>query len=387
MTTALQVFFWASVGLIAYVYFGYPALLFLLSRWRKVQSPLRRDDFEEPTVSLIIAAHNEEQVIAQKLENSLVLDYARDKLEIIVVSDGSTDLTPKIVRDYRDQNVLLVDLPQNVGKACAQNEAVKETSGDILLFTDANVSLQQDAIRRLVRHFQDDAVGCVIGRVTYTNEAETGVSQAEGIYWRYELFLRHKESRIGNLVAGSGPIMAVRHCIFESLDPGISEDFVLPMKAAIKGYRTVYEPEAVSEERLFQVTAQDMLKTRIRTTTLDTRSVFLCRAILNPFRYPLHSWGLISHKILRWKIPYFLIVLFIVNLLLADHPLYRLTMALQMVFYALAVVGYLWQEKGKPPRVLGIPFSFCLVNLAALVGVALFVLGKKAGQWSPIRGS
>lgn len=384
MNRTLEVFFWIHVILIAYVYVGYPALLLLLSRWRKVQSPLRRDDIK-PTVSLIIAAHNEEQVIAQKLENSLVLDYPRDKLEIIVVSDGSTDLTPKIVRDYRDQNVLLVDLPQNVGKASAQNEAVKEASGDILLFTDANVSLQQDAIRRLVKHFRDDTVGCVVGRVTYFNEDETGVSQAEGLYWRYELWLRKKESELGNLVAGSGPIIAMRRSLFEPLDPGISEDFFLPMKGAIKGYQTVYEPEAISSERLFQVTPRDMMKTRIRTITLDTRSIFLCRTLLNPFRYPLYAWGLISHKLLRWLVPYFLIILFGANVLLLGGFFYRLTLSLQIAFYIMALVGYLWQKKGKPPRILGLPFSFCLVNLAALVGVAWFVMGKKAGRWVPVR--
>ncbi|MBU1748401.1 MAG: hypothetical protein KKA73_11990, partial [Chloroflexi bacterium] len=158
-----------------------------------------------------------------------------------------------------------------------------------------------------------------------------------------------------------------------------------PMQAAIKGYRTVYEPQAISSERLFQVSPRDMLKTRARTTTLDTRGVFLCRAILNPFRYPLYAWGLVSHKLLRWLVPYFLIALFAVNLLLLDQPFYCLALALQIAFYALAAAGTLWQRQGKPPRILGIPFSFCLVNLAALVGVARFVMGRQAGRWKPVR--
>jgi cellulose synthase/poly-beta-1,6-N-acetylglucosamine synthase-like glycosyltransferase len=380
----LELTWWVALVLIAYVYLGYPAVLLLLSRWRKVQSPLRRDDIE-PTVSLIIAAHNEEQVIAQKLENSLALNYPKDKLEIIIVSDGSSDETAGIAQKYRSRGVRLVELLQNLGKASAQNEAVKLASGDILLFTDANVTLGRDSIRRVVRHFQDSTVGCVVGRVTYINEEETGISEGEGFYWRYELFLRRKESQLENLVAGSGPIFAVKRMLFEPLDPAISEDFFLPMKAAIKGYRTVYEPEAVSSERLFQVSPHDMFKTRVRTITLDTRSVFLCRAILNPFRYPLYAWGLISHKLLRWLIPYFLIVLFAVNLLLSGHPFYNLALALQIVFYVLALAGYLWQRKSNPPRILSIPFSFCLVNLAALVGVVYFVMGKKAGSWVPVR--
>lgn len=379
-----QLLFWAGMALIAYVYFGYPALLWVLIRSKGKRSVPVMDDFE-PTVSLIITAYDEEQVIAQTLEKSLALDYPKDKLEIIAVSDGSTDETAEIVHAYRAQGVQLLDLPQNVGKASAQNEAVRQASGDILLFTDANVCLQRDAVQKLVQHFQDDMVGCVVGKVTYLNEEETAVSDGEGLYWEYELFVRQKESEVGNLLAGSGPIIATRRELFEPLDPAVSEDFVLPMQAAIKGYRTVYEPEAVSCERLYQVSPQNMFKTKVRTIALDTRGVFLCQAILNPFRYPFYAWGLVSHKLLRWLVPYFLIALFTLNLLLLGHAFYNVAVVLPIAFYALALAGYLWQKQGKPPRILGIPFSFCLVNLAALVGVVRFAMGKKAGRWKPVR--
>ena len=388
MAWLIELGFCSLIALVLYIYAGYPILLTALA---KIRTKFRgKPDSQEgpeftPTVSLIIAAYNEEQHIAQKLKNSLALDYPRNKLEIIVVSDGSRDRTANIVREYSDRGVHLVDLSHNVGKAFAQNEAVKTASGDTLLFTDANVALQRDAVRKLVRHFADDGVGCVVGKVTYLNEGETGVGEGEGLYWRYELFLRHKESEVGNLVAGSGPIIAVRRVLFNRLDPAVSEDFFLPMKGAIKGYRTVYEPAAVSSERLFQISPHDMFKTRVRTITLDTRSVFLCRAILNPFRYPLHAWGLISHKVLRWLVPYFLIVIFAANALLLGRPLYHLTLALQVTFYGLAVAGFLWERRGKPPRVLSIPFAFCLVNGAAMVGVMRFALGKKSGQWQPVR--
>jgi len=384
MKLALQIILWANVGLIAYVYFGYPALLLILCQFKGNQPSLPKDNFE-PMISMIIAAYNEEQDIAHKLENSLALDYPRDKLEIIVVSDGSTDKTAEIVRNYAIQGVKLVNLVQNVGKASAQNETVKQAVGDILLFTDANVSLQRDAVHKLVRHFLDNTVGCVVGRVTYINEGETGVSEGEGLYWRYELFLRHKESQVGNLVAGSGPIMAIRKTLFEPLDSAISDDFVLPMKSAIKGCRTLYEPEAISSERLYQVNMRDMFRTRVRTIMLDTRSILLCRALLNPLRYPLYALGLVSHKILRWLVPYFLIIIFAVNLFLLGQPFYNLILSLQIIFYALAMGGYLWQKIGKPPRFLGIPFSFCLVNTAALIGVAKFAMGKKSGRWKPVR--
>jgi len=379
----IELLFWLSALVIVYVYLGYPLLLSLLNQiqhWKPEISP----NFT-PSVSLIIAAYNEAKVIARKIENSLSLDYPRQKLEIIVASDGSTDGTNEIVRGYAPQGVKLVALNPNQGKSTAQNRGVAKATGEILFFTDANVMLRPGAIRKIVRNFADPQVGCVVGKVTYLNEGDTSVSEGEGLYWRYELFLRKKESEIGNFAMGSGPIMALRRELFQPLDPDVGEDFVLPMQTAIKGYRVVYEPEAISEEILFQNTPATMFRSKVRIITKDLRGLFLCRAILNPFKYPLYAWGLISHKLLRWLVPYFLITIFITNLLLLGKPFYNFTLLLQVLFYTLALAGYLWQRNGKPPRVLGIPFSFCLVNLAALVGVARFVMGKKAGRWKPVR--
>lgn len=338
-----------------------------------------------PTISLIIVAYNEEKVIAHKIENSLKLDYQREKLEIILVSDGSNDRTNEIVEGFASQEVRLIVLNSNQGKSTAQNQAVVEASGEIILFTDANVMLRPDAAGQIVSNFRDGKIGCVVGRVTYLNEADTSVSQSEGFYWRYELFLRRMESKLGNFAMGSGPIMAIRRSLFKPLDPDVGEDFVLPMQTAINGYRVIYEPEAVSEEILFQNTPARMLRSKVRVISKDLRGLFLCRAILNPFRYRLYAWGLISHKLLRWLVPYFLVILFGFNLLLLGHAFYRLTLGLQIVFYVLAFAGYLRQTNTKPPPILGIPFSFCLVNLAALVGVARFLAGKKAGRWVPVR--
>lgn len=381
----LEAIWWVLLPVVFYVYFGYPTLLWVLSRLKGRRPVPIRDDFE-PKVSLIIAAYNEERVIDQKLENSLSLDYPRNKLEIIVVSDGSTDRTSDIVRGYSVQGIQLVELAHNVGKASAQNEAVKQAKGDILLFTDAEILLQQDVIHKMIQHFHDGTVGCVVGKVTYLNEGETAVSEGEGLYWRYELSLRRKESEVGNLAMGSGSIIAVRRSLFEPIDPAVSEDFVLPMGAAIQGYRTLYESEAIARLKLFQVRAHEMFNTKVRTVTLDTRSLFLCRAILNPFQYPLYAWGLISHKLLRWLVPYFLIVLLAINLLLLGYAFYNLTLAVQILFYSLAVIGYLRQQRHKLPGIVRSPFFFCLINLAALVGVAQFVMGRKAGRWRPVRG-
>ena len=215
----MESIFLLLVLLILYVYFGYPLLILIFSRLRPAPSIQKADI--TPTVALIITAYNEEKVIAQKIENSLSLDYPRDKLEIIVASDGSTDRTNEIVSRYQNQGVKLVILETNQGKSATQNLAVSEAHCDIVLFTDANVMIQPDAVRKMVSNFGNEKVGCVVGKVTYINEEDTSVSQGEGVYWRYELFLRKKESDLGNLAMGSGPIMAIRKELFKPLDPDV----------------------------------------------------------------------------------------------------------------------------------------------------------------------
>lgn len=383
MNFTFQGLFWLSASTVLYVYFGYPLLLVVLSKLRSV--PKEQSVDSTFSVSIIIAAYNEEKVIARKVENSLELDYPREKLEIIVASDGSTDHTNEIVRTFADNGVCLVALSSNKGKSSAQNRAVSEAQGDIIFFTDANVMLRKNAMRKIVRNFSSENVGCVVGKVTYLNEGETSVSQGEGVYWRYELFLREKESEFGNLAIGSGPIMAIRRDLFKPLDSDVGEDFVLPMKIVLNGCQVVYEPEAISEEILFQNTPKSMFRSKVRVISKDLLGLFLCRKILNPFYLPMYAWSLISHKLLRWLVPYFLIVLFIFNLALLGDTFYNITLGLQLFFYVFAVTGYLWQKKSKPPHIMGIPFSFCLVNLAAFVGVARFVMGKKMGKWVPVR--
>lgn len=378
-----ETFFSVFLFIVLYVYFGYPLLVLILSKLCSAL-PVQKADIT-PTVSLVIPAYNEEKVIAQKIENTLAIDYPQDKLEVIVASDGSTDRTNGIVRKSDSRGVKMIALNHNRGKSSVQNWAVAEAHGEILFFTDGNVMLRQDAVRKILRNFADTRVGCVVGKVSYLNEKNTAVTQGEGLYWRYELFLRGKESALGNFVMGSGPIMAIRRNLFHPLDQDVGEDFVLPLQAAISGLRVVYEPEAISEEILFQNTPASMLRSKVRVINKDLRGLFICRAILNPFRYPLYSWALTSHKMLRWFVPYFLIALFAFNFLLLGSLFFNITFFLQIAFYALALAGYMWQRKAKPPGILGLPFSFCLVNLAGLVGVARFVKGTKAGRWKPVR--
>ena len=243
---------------------------------------------------------------------------------------------------------------------------------------------QVDALRRLVAPFADPQVGCVSGRYYYQNTDESAASSGEGLYWEYEVAIRTAESRLGNLALTSGSITGIRRELFRELDHNMSEDLILPIEVALKGLRVVYVLDAVSLETV-ATTNRGLFKTKVRIITKDLRGLLSRSAILNPFRYPQYAWGLISHKLLRWLIPFFLIAILILNVLLANRLFYTLLLGAQIVFYGLAAVGFLWQRKNKPPWPMSVPLAFCVVNAASLVGVLRFLVGKRAGRWMPIR--
>lgn len=378
----IELLFWFLVALILYVYFGYPLLLLIVSNLRPAP-PVQKADIT-PTVSLIVAAYNEEQVIAQKIENSLSLHYPKDKLEVIVASDGSTDRTNEIVSAYAGQGVRLVALNANRGKSSAQNAAVDVARGEILLFSDATGMYEGNLLAALVPYLADHTVGCVAGRPCYRNVDLTATSRGEGAYLRYELLIRSLESRFGNLVSTSGTVLAVRACVFEPLDEAVGEDLVLPMKAAIRGFRTIHAPEVVSSETV-TTSSDGMLRTRIRVTAKDLRGVLLNRSILNPLRHPGYAWGLVSHKLLRWFVPVLAIAALMTNLALLGIAFYRLVLLMQAGLYLVAFCGHLWQKRGNPPQLLNFAYIFCLYNLAALLALGRVAGGKVSGRWQPIR--
>ncbi len=240
------------------------------------------------------------------------------------------------------------------------------------------------SLKAMVKPFVDGKVGCTTGKIRYVVDGETGVTRGENLYWRYEFFLRQKESRLGNLAMGSG-LLALRKTLFAPLDPEVGDDFVLPMRTAVQGYRVVFEPEATGYTILYQSRAEDMFATKLRIITKDLRGLFFCKELLDPFRYPLHTWGLISHKLLRWLVPYFLIGLFAASAGASRAPFYRGALLVQAAFYGLALLNLYRGRRGKESRLLYIPSSFCLINSAAFLGVVRFARGKKSGRWQPVR--
>jgi len=381
---AIRIVFWSVVFLLFYIYFGYPLLLYLLSLFRR--SRVRTDETYRPIVSLIIAAYNEEAVIGEKIENSLQLDYPKDKLEIIVFSDASTDRTDEIVKSYADQGVKLLRIEERKGKTYCQNEAAKIAQGKILVFSDANSMYEPNAVRKLVRHFADERVGCVSGELRY--RSDKGSVEGERTYWKYEQTIKRLESRVSSVVGGNGSIYAVRQELFESLPSDALEDFVRPLRLVQKGYRVIYEPNALNWETAAPNPSREFQR-RVRIVTRSVYSLFrdkALRTLLNPFRYGIFSVQLWSHKVLRWFSGLFSLLMFTLNIFLLEQgTMYTVTMAGQGAFYLLAFWGFISETalNRRAPKLPHIAYYFCLSCYAMLKGVYNGLRGRTIVTWQP----
>ncbi len=378
----MTVIFWVCLALILYVYVGYPVLLWLGAFGRR--KTINRASIT-PTLSILVAAHNEESVIEAKLKNLLASNYPRERVEILIGSDGSSDRTEEIVRPYADEGVGLISFPQQQGKSAIQNGLVAASSGEILVFTDADCLFDSEALSLLVENFSDPEVGLVTARPAYLNEPETQITENESLYLRYETWLRRQESDRGVLAMASGSLFAIRRSLWRNLDPNLGDDFALPLHVARLGWRNVLEREAVAYTCLTQNRAESMLRLKVRIISKDFRALLANARLLNPLRHGGLAASLWSHKLLRWHIPYFLAGLFIASASLMQQPVSRVWFALQAAFYALALVGFACTDGRRLSLPWSVPMSFCLVNLAALLGTLKCLAGRTPGQWTPVR--
>lgn len=374
----------AGLGLVVYVYAGYPTLLWLLAKLREKR--IHRAAIT-PAVSMIIAVHNEESVLSQKLENALALDYPREQLEILVVSDGSTDDSENIASRYASQGVSLLRLDR-CGKLRALEAAAARARGEILAFTDANTWVAPRALRALVANFADPDVGGVCGqkRVGRPSQAEA-VAVGEGSYWKYEQLVKKLESRTGSTIAADGALYAIRRELFHCCsNPAQADDFAISARIPMVGKRLVFETDAdVWEEP--PSSAREEFRRKTRVTNHLIRSVWEARRALNPFRTGLFAMKLWSHKLLRYFVPFPLALAWIASLSLAgDSILYALLLGTQCAFYALAVTGAALQHQGVGSSpLLHTPFYFCLAHLAALIGVFSVLRGRRIVAWTHAR--
>jgi cellulose synthase/poly-beta-1,6-N-acetylglucosamine synthase-like glycosyltransferase len=379
----LEIIFFLFIFIIFHVYFGYPLIILLIATINK-KTVLKNDDFE-PTVSLIIAAYNEEDVIEEKIKNSLSLDYAKDKLEIIIFSDASTDQTNAIVSRYQDKGIKFIYLLERRGKTAGQNLAVSQATGEIIVFSDANALYRPEAVRKIVRNFSDRSVGCVCGELVYYNEDKSLIGDAESVYWDYEKFIKRQENRAASILGANGSIYAVAKKLFVPLREDIISDFIEPFKIIEQGYRVIYEPAALSFEQSTTNFHEEYSRKK-RIINRSFYSLLRFKTFMNPIKYPLLSFQLISHKLLRWLIPIYLPIIFIVNLFLLNSLFFKITFVLQVLFYAIAILGYLLEKKNWHFVLFYTPFYYCLVNIASLQAILeFFIKRKKFVTWKPIR--
>jgi cellulose synthase/poly-beta-1,6-N-acetylglucosamine synthase-like glycosyltransferase len=386
----LALVFWISAFVIAYVYVGYPALLAAgaFGRRRSPRSPrsAAAGQGELPLVSVIVAAHNEEAVIERKIQNILASDYPAERLEILIGSDGSSDRTEEIVRRYAHAGVGLVSFPHQQGKSAIQNGLVAFASGSILAFTDSDCEVDAQALSTIVERLDDSSVGLVTATPRYVNDAETTVTRNESAYLRYESWIREQESARGVLAVASGSLFAIRRDAWQPLDRNLGDDFELPLRTVLAGKRCVTDSRLHTLTRLSQSSAASMFGLKTRIVGKDFRALIAYRAALNPLRHGAVAIALWSHKLLRWQVPCFLGALFIASATLMRAPLYRGALLAQAAFYALAAAGAFLAARGSA-SVLTVPFSFCLVNAAALVGMWRCLTGRASGAWTPVRTS
>jgi cellulose synthase/poly-beta-1,6-N-acetylglucosamine synthase-like glycosyltransferase len=377
----LRLVFWLSGGLLFYVYFGFPLFLLLFGRRRGSRTPCPEESL--PSVSLLISAYNESAVIGQKLVNSLALDYPTDLLQITVVSDCSDDGTDEIVKTFASKGVQLVRQMERNGKAAGLNLGFQNATGEILVFSDANAIYQPDAIRRLVAHFFDPEVGYAVGSARYV-DSENLVSSAdsEGLYWKFESWVKERESNFGSVVGGDGALYAIRRGLYEPLRPTDINDLLHPLQIIVKGYRGVYEPAAICYETAGGSFEKEFRR-KVRIVSRSFNAVRRAWPVLLPWNQFRHWLCLLSHKILRWAAPFFMLLLAVSSALLWSTPFYRVVVVLQALFCSLALIG--WFTKGKGPRLIYLPYYFCVVNLASFLGLMKSLGGSLSSTWQTVR--
>jgi cellulose synthase/poly-beta-1,6-N-acetylglucosamine synthase-like glycosyltransferase len=376
--------FWGATALIVYTYVVFPAVVFL--RGRLVRRPYQTAEIT-PKVSMIIAAHNDARGIGAKLDNILSLDYPREELEVIIVSDGSNDGTETIVRGYADQGVRLLARPRQ-GKAPALNAAVAAASGEILVFSDANSMYAPDAIRALARPFADPEVGGVAGNQVYLPKPASAAESSAGehTYWNFDRKLKQSQSTAGNAISATGAIYAIRRALFQGVPLGVTDDFATSTSVIAQGYRLVFAPDAIAYEPAAQSSVVEFgRKTRVITRGL--RGVLVRRELLNPFRYGFYALQLFSHKLLRRLVVFPLLALLLVSPLLWSRGwLYKLATLGQAAFYGFGLLGWLLGgTKIGRKKIFSIPFFFCMVNAASFIAALNVLRGKRIDFWEPQR--
>ena len=379
--------FWICLFIVCYTYVGYGILLYLLVRLRRMFKGKRAIPPETaaglPSLTLVVAAWNEQEVMEEKIANTLSLQYPADRLQLLFVTDGSSDATPEIVARY--PQIRLQHTPERRGKIHAMHRAMQTVDTDVVVFTDANTILNREALVRIARHYRDAAVGAVAGEKRVHVDDMSDATAGEGFYWKYESALKKWDSELYAVVGAAGELFSIRRNLYEAVPPDtILDDFMISLRVAEKGYRIVYEPEAYATEHS-SANIKEELKRKIRIAAGGIQSVLRLKGLLNPFAHPLLSFQYISHRVLRWTVtPFSMIAVLVLNAVIAvrtGERLYQALLAAQLLFYVLAFLGWVMERRKVKVKLLFVPYYFCVMNYAVLAGIIRAAYGRQSAVW------
>lgn len=382
----MEILFWLSLFIVFYTFAGYGILLYILVRIRRLIKGKRTApglDQVFPTLTLIIAAYNEESIIEEKIKNTLELSYPHDKLKFLFVTDGSSDRTPDLIRAHNQ--IRLMHTPVRSGKIQAIHRAMHEVDSEVVVFTDANTFLNTDALLLIARHYADPKVGAVSGEKRVQQEALSDATAGEGFYWKYESALKKWDSELYSVVGAAGELFSVRRSLYRQVEPDtILDDFMISMLIAQQGYRIIYEPDAYASE-LSSDNIKEELKRKVRIAAGGIQSILRLKKLFNPFHYPVLSFQYISHRVLRWTVtPFLMILALILNIMIvtrSGHWIYPVFLLGQLLFYASAFAGWMLEKRKVKVKVLFIPYYFCVMNYAVLAGIRRYIAGNQSSVW------
>lgn len=390
-TLWIEIIFWIALFIVFYTYLGYGIVLYLLVKLKELfVKPIKRklpEDSTLPEVTLFITAFNEEEVVDEKMKNSLELDYPEDKLHIVWVTDGSNDGTNEQLRTRWEGKATVLFQPERQGKTAAMNRGMKLINTPIVVFTDANTMVNQEAIREIVLAFEDTRVGCVAGEKRIAVQTRDGAAAGgEGIYWKYESTLKALDARLYSAVGAAGELFAVRQELFEEMEQDtLLDDFILSLRIAMQGYTIAYCTEAYAIES-GSADMHEEEKRKVRIAAGGLQSIWRLRPLLNPFRYGILSFQYVSHRVLRWSLtPILLFLLLPLNALLlcmgASCEIYGTILILQILFYILGLWGYYLSTRQIKNKLLFIPYYFLFMNVNVLKGIGYLRKKRGTGAW------
>lgn len=390
-TLWIEIIFWIALFIVFYTYLGYGIVLYLLVKLKELfVKPIKRklpEDSTLPEVTLFITAFNEEEVVDEKMKNSLELDYPEDKLHIVWVTDGSNDGTNEQLRTRWEGKATVLFQPERQGKTAAMNRGMKLINTPIVVFTDANTMVNQEAIREIVLAFEDTRVGCVAGEKRIAVQTRDGAAAGgEGIYWKYESTLKALDARLYSAVGAAGELFAVRRELFEEMEQDtLLDDFILSLRIAMQGYTIAYCTEAYAIES-GSADMHEEEKRKVRIAAGGLQSIWRLRPLLNPFRYGILSFQYVSHRVLRWSLtPILLFLLLPLNALLlymgASCEIYGTILILQILFYILGLWGYYLSTRQIKNKLLFIPYYFLFMNVNVLKGIGYLRKKRGTGAW------